>query len=242
MPTLPLADAATALSATGLPLLLIDTCSLLDIIRRPIRSDDQREAVRETENAARVVELGAGTPPRLSVVATRVVADEWLTHRDEVRDEVRRGIEKHDSRAGVIHACIESVTGGTGRPTPRELAHDHVEDGLRAVAERVLGLATVIETDQTCELLAHRRNSKRIPPSRRGDQPKDCDILEHCLELCRRLDANRATRPRVFLSSNTRDYYGQQTTGLDPHLQAEFTAVKLQFATNLGQALHALGL
>ena len=40
-----IADAVAQISAAGLPVLLIDTCSLVDVIREPLRPDELRGCV-----------------------------------------------------------------------------------------------------------------------------------------------------------------------------------------------------
>jgi hypothetical protein len=239
MPPLGIDAAARSLCDSNLPILFVDTCVLLDVIQRPFRVEKALFARRDTEGALRLRDLASGQEPRLSIVTAQVVAEEWARRRDEVTAEVRTEIERHDRRAEILYACAAASEATSGREKPSAFAELKLERALLGVAETILESALVLERDVTCELRAHRRSIARIPPSRRGTQGSDCEILEHCLELCRRLDAAGASQPRVFISSNTKDYYGKRPTRLHPLLQGEFAALSLEFVTTLGHALHA---
>ena len=57
-------------------------------------------------------------------------------------------------------------------------------------------------------LKAKDRAVKYIPPSSKGGI-KDCIIYEHALELLRILKLQGFTYPKIFLTSNTKDFCGE---------------------------------
>ncbi len=68
---------------------------------------------------------------------------------------------------------------------------------------------------------------------------KDSTIIEECLEVSRRLEADRFARKRVFCTSNRRDYCD---VGSHPHpsLAIDFRSVGLGFATSLPWAVNEI--
>jgi hypothetical protein len=67
---------------------------------------------------------------------------------------------------------------------------------------------------------------------------KDCEILEHCLALCRALRAAGFSGAAVFISSNKKDYL--EATRLHPVLQADFASVGMEYAGDFAWALGEL--
>lgn len=77
-----------------------------------------------------------------------------------------------------------------------------------------------------------------MPPSKKGGEAKDCNILEQYLAVSELLYSQGFQRKRVFCTSNTNDYC--VTLKLHPNLETEFKSIGLVFVTNLTHAFHEI--
>ena len=98
------ADAVRALCSAGKPVLVSDTCALLDLIRVPIRVDKTTRASAILQNASNIFSLARTTPPSLSIAIPPLVPDEWRQHHHDVFSEVKRYLSKLDNMIGVVAA------------------------------------------------------------------------------------------------------------------------------------------
>lgn len=219
--------AVARLTAIGAPVLLADTCALLDMVRAPIIeafSVDDAAAVRHA-----IGRLEAPTPS-LSIVVNEQVVAEFGKHCSTVEAQTR------DMLAATTNAVSGMLTrmGGLAGAVPLTAidlaAQGFPQTGLNLV-ERLLSRAVVLADADTEKVGAMHRVSYATPPASRGKaSPQDCLITETYLRLALELRAARFDRPIVFFSSNTRDYCGPGRTLLPP-LQAEFDASSVSFAS-----------
>jgi hypothetical protein len=99
----------------------------------------------------------------------------------------------------------------------------------------------------------HVRNTRDVPtralarvaanraPSRRGQQTKDCIVVESYLSLASLLRQNGFQRAIIFLTTNTKDYSAPQNNGsIHPELAGEFGAVGMEYAVNFRMAEYQL--
>src|SRR5579862_3436555 len=97
MPTI--AEASQQLAVDGVPVLLIDTCVLLDVIRAPLRKirDCISSAVELTEMQAR---------SRCRIVVSSMIQNEWSAHEQAVMNELDHHFALRDQDADAFHeAC-----------------------------------------------------------------------------------------------------------------------------------------
>jgi len=82
-------DAATRIQAANLPVLFLDTCSILDPIRTPLRPNELRGCI---EAAQELLQLVTGSPARCVLVVASFVPGEWLAHAGPESDKLRARI------------------------------------------------------------------------------------------------------------------------------------------------------
>jgi hypothetical protein len=228
MPTI--AAAAAQLSADDRPVLFLDTCVIVDIIRTTIRC-------MGTHYVQRAIDLHGmltSVPPGCALVVASVVPAEWGSHAPRTRDEVRNQLARIQDQAQHFHAACGALGVGLayGLPAyPAANLHDRLFDLSREILDR----GVVLEPDGGCATRAIGRVVAKLAPSRQGGEMKDCVIAEECLELARQLRSNGFARKCVFCTSNTNGYGNP-----DPALAADFLAVNLTFTTNLPWALHEI--
>jgi hypothetical protein len=221
---------AGQIAGAGMPVLFVDTCILLDIIRSTDRCLPHY-AARATE----LLRLVTASPPSCFLVISSIIPREWNTHSQEVTDEVNRHLTKMQEQSSHFHdACqVLSITRGFGRAG---YASSGLAEKLRDLSRQLLDSALCLDEDDSSRVRAVGRVVNNTPPSRKGGEVKDCAIIEECLAVCQRLHAAGFGRKRVFCTSNTDDYC---ETGkiLHPSLALEFATVGLSFTTNLPWAL-----
>jgi hypothetical protein len=218
------------LGAANRPVLFLDTCIIVDIIRATMRC-------MGTQFVQRAVELRGlltSTPPGCALVVAFVVPTEWDNHAPKTRDEVRGHLAKIQEQAEHFHAACGALGFGLAYGLP-DYPAANLHGRLFDLSREILDLAVVLDTDGGCATRAIGRVVAKLAPSRQGGEMKDCVIVEECLELSRQLRANGFARKCVFCTSNTNDY-GHP----DPNLAADLLAVNLTFTTNLPWALHEI--
>jgi hypothetical protein len=228
MPTL--AETAQQLTADGLPILLIDTCILLDVIRAPLR-----KIPGCIQGALDLAEMQAQS--RCRIVASSMIENEWRANQQAVVDEFNRYLEAHDKDASAFHeACgLVNVSLSFGKPSYQAAG---LVATLRDRAANILKNATHLSPSEETKLRAYERSIARVPPARKGAGPADCTVVEEYLELCRLLQASGFAKKKTFCSSNTRDY--QDGHKLHATLASEFGAVGLVFTNALHWAVNEL--
>lgn len=210
------------------PVVMLDTCAVLDVIRAPIRPKLPPNVVL----AAQELTGGALLHPRtVWLVATETILNEWQDHRDATAGEVLRQLRRIDNEVEVAR-----VVAGHSQParvvTQPGLGSLGLETELRQTAQEMLDAAEVITTDEQAELRAGRRvQLGRAPSSKGKSEYKDCLIFEHYLALSHCLQQAGYAEPRFLVTSNIRDY--GNPTGPDNPLAPDLAAVSLQYVTDL---------
>jgi hypothetical protein len=232
MPTI--VDAVTQIRAADLPVLFLDTCSLVDPIRTPLRPDDLRGCI---EAAQELLQLVTTAPPLCTLVIASFVHGEWLTHAGPEADKLRDHLVRVDEESDRLHRFCGLV--GIAPPFPHSgYQLLPLADRLHGLSLRLRDAAIRLDEDQDCNIRSHRRASTYTPPSRKGGEVKDSTIIEECLEDSRRLHASGFGRKRVFCTSNTKDYC--ESGRLHQVLAVDFGAVGLGFATTLPWAVREI--
>lgn len=230
-----IADATAQIQAAGLPVLFVDTCSLVDVIRAPMRPDKLRGCV---EAAAELLRLVTVPPQQAMLVVASFVPGEWHTHAGPTADDLKKHLSRLDEWAIAFHdACgFAGVTPPFGRPLYGAAG---LADALLDLSKRLLDSAVRLDAHNDTNMRAFRRAVTNRPPSRKGGEIKDATIVEECLEVCRALQAAGSLRKRVFCTSNTDDYC-DTAKALHPALDGDFRAVDLVFTKELPWATHEL--
>jgi hypothetical protein len=222
------------LRADNRPVLFLDTCILLDIIRATYRCLGSGYV----QKASELRTMLTSDPPLCALVVASMVPKEWSDNARNVRDEVQAHLGKMQDQAVHFHeACATLGIGLTfGRPFYPGVS---LADGLYDLSKALLDNSIHLDPDAGCMGRGVGRVVAGTPPSSKGGQVKDCVIVEECLELSRLLRANGFTRKCVFCTSNMDDF-GGPGGALHPMLAGEFHNVGLIFTANLPWAVHEI--
>jgi hypothetical protein len=227
-------DAANHVLAAGVPVLFLDTCSILDVIRAPARN-----LANCVEAATELLALATVSPAQCSLIVGSFVPTEWSDHEQEVLDLLNGHLQRMEDQARHFHGlCTHlGIPLAFGQP---QYGASGLVPRLHDLSRQILRASIALDShDDTMSRAYNRVAITRRRPCRRGGELKDCTIFEECLEVCRQLHGGGFTRKMVFCSSNTDDYCAP---GVTPHpdVANDCGAVGLVFTTSLPWAVHEL--
>ncbi|MCC6630165.1 MAG: hypothetical protein IT340_22525 [Chloroflexi bacterium] len=226
-------EAVGRIGAAAAPVLCLDTCALLDVLRDPRRDGfDGRHARAALELLARA----EASPPTLTGVLAGQVVRELDEHIDRVRDETAGALRQLDGMLARVFGIMAAhgLIAESARPDLSALAFPAV---ARAAVDRIVAVAHAVhEVDDCIRRASARVVSARAPATPTKQSYKDCLIIETYLEVVRRLRGIGFAEPAVFLTTNARDYTDSVRGHLHPDLISDFQAAGLAFAPNLSAA------
>ncbi|WP_299773590.1 PIN domain-containing protein [uncultured Tateyamaria sp.] len=217
----------------GSPVLCVDTCSLLDIMRDPTR-DTARP--HERQAAIDLVELAEAG--ELTCLIAEQVKTEFHEHDQAIQNEAEIKLKKLSEQVRRV-GDITSVFGST---KTLDLTHldDHVPKA-RKVVQRWLDQLQIVAPGDDAHRRAFSRVNRNQAPAKRGkESSKDCLIYETYLEAMSLIRAQGFASKIVFVSSNTADYCDNRTV-LKNEIATEFGGLSIDYAPNMAAAKYALG-
>src|SRR5271157_3698808 len=143
-----IADAVVALAANPRPVLALDTCVPLDVIRAGMRS--QTDLI---EGCRRPSEIVVTDPDRVQLVVTSLVVIEWGQNKDQVRQEMTVWIIETDRRILEIHRTWDRVGSPLLTQAPTYLDPQLI-DSLTSWGESLIQGAVILDEDSGCVMRA----------------------------------------------------------------------------------------
>ncbi|MBO2953938.1 hypothetical protein J4756_08235 [Burkholderia pseudomallei] len=218
-----------------LPVLCVDTCTVLDVVR-----DITRESVTPSDvNAGLALLAMAEAGSGLIVLMAEQVVLEIAGNVANVEQEAQSSLKKFLAQAQRIH----DVAGAYGVQGHLRVHHlDGHVSRARLVLDRWRRVAQVVPHNDGVSNRAFRRVNEPRTPARRGKESmKDCVIVEAYIEVASQLRAAGMTKAMVFASSNTKEYFAPNTRHLQGDIAADLASVGIEYAPNWGAAKHSLG-
>lgn len=228
-------DQVRDLVALGAPVLCVDTCTLLDVVR-----DITRETVRPADARAGLTLLAAAeSNSELVILMADQVSLELSSNLQEVQQEAEDKLAKFLTQVQRIND-VATEYGAVGQmPTPH--LREHVARS-RAVLDRWMAVALRLPDNPGVAGRAFARvNAPRTPARKGKESMKDCVVIEAYLEAAQQLRAAGHAGRIVFASSNTKEYHGPNSTHLQADIAHDLQAHAMEFAPNFGAAKHVLG-
>ena len=222
------------LVAMGAPLLCVDTCSLLDVMRDPTREGLKSP---DFQAALDMIALMEATGP-LNCLLAEQVQRELHDNAPKVEEDAKVSVQRFKNRVERLH----SIAGVFAPIGPIDLRHlDSHVNLARVVFDRWVAAATPVPQKAGIGDRAMARVMARQTPAQQGkESAKDCVVIETYLDSIAQLRNAGLGSTVVFLSSNTKDYTGRNGKGLNHDLLAEFAALGMQYASSAGLAKHLL--
>jgi hypothetical protein len=230
-PVLSIEAAAEVAVKRNAPVLCVDTCSLLDVLRGPLRPDGARTI------AAAGAFLQAEQTGRLTLLMASSMRPEFARNEQSVKREVERHLQRVDDNIEVAAECLKEC----GSPIATVgLTSSSLLVQLDARYTALVDACEILEDDADAKGRAMDRVVGQRRPSKLGTA-LDANIIEHYFAFGRELKQHGFSQAFVFVSSNTADYCEAKST-LHPDLSGEFQALSLVYASTLPWARNALGL
>jgi hypothetical protein len=231
-----IADVVDHVQRAGLPLLFLDTCILLDVIRAPLRLNQHPGCV---EAAQELLQLASLLPIRCMMAVGSFVRREWLAYSGLEADNLRVHLARVDTEARNVHLFCNLMGISPSFPSS-EYRLLPLADRLHDLSRGLLDAALHLDPDNDCIIRAHGRATNNLAPSLKGGEIEDSTMTEECLEVSRRLHGLGYSRKRVFCTSNVADYCERGSARLHRSLAADFAAANLHIATNLPWAVNEI--
>jgi hypothetical protein len=237
--TISIADAVSQIQTQApVPVILIDTCSLVDLFRRDEKRLQPRVPAQEIRAAADLLDLVTALPQTVHLIVPELVPGEYAEHADREEAIFEGWTMFHDHNQDWLAEA--SLYVAVAIPLPLLVYPFALAARLRALSDELLANAKVLERDQQCLDRAVVRLINKSRPSHKKEM-KDSMNLEQCLELSRRLQRAGSAKSRVWVSSNTNDFAQTPTSSqLHADLQADFMAAGIKYFTSLRAAMSNL--
>lgn len=220
----------------GKPVLCLDTCSILDLMRAITRDDVNPTNLKSAQDLLATAESGGG----LVVLIAEQVSFELGDNAQAIYDDAEAALVKFRARAKDIDA-VACLYGASGAMDTAHLT-GHAQRA-QDVVNRLVAAATIVpRSDDILGKAFLRVNSARTPGATGKQSMKDCVVVETYLEAIQSLRAHGHNEKAVFLSSNIKDYFEPSTKHIAADIGADFASVTLDFATNWTTAKFYLGL
>ena len=217
---------------TQSPLLLLDTCSILDILRltglyaQPGLFRPQWDGIRK------VCELAAGRDASLNIALAPQVAVEFDRHYPGELGRLAK-------RAAATLSFLDVVSYARGTDSPSSLQDaDSWVSPFTGLVGQLMDLSLQMEIDQTCKSKGQDRSYEKIAPSAKQPQVDDCIIYEHYLACSRQLRASGYKQRILYLTSNTGDY--MQGGKPHPPIDQELRELEIDLVLNWAWAARLL--
>jgi hypothetical protein len=225
-----IADIVNDVTANPAPVLFLDTCILLDVVRSPLRNKPD-----EVRFGRIFLDAVQKSPKTIHLLIPSPVATEWNTHILERENECRTAVD----------ACnaVSAICGHLALPAVAVLpaAVLTMPAVLRQLSTDLLAACVTIDHDADALGRAVNRIVASTHPVKRPDSKgaTDAVILEHAVETTGQLRNAGFAGNCLFVSSNTKDYAAPGSTNLHLQLAPAFNHVNLEYAVSLTDA-HAV--
>lgn len=184
------------------PLLFIDTCIFLDILRSAYRDNIHVDAI---SSALKLIKLSQNNPPKIWLVTNETVHREW----NENIADVKKDLENEIRNLALMNTKLITAA------AIFEITHFHRQSTaflklvmpLEQLSKRLLKQCLVIKKEDIHLLKGMNRMTECIAPAKKGkNESKDCLIFEAFLDISEKIRTLNYSEKIYFLTSNSDDY------------------------------------
>ncbi|MEI7685748.1 MAG: PIN domain-containing protein [Planctomycetota bacterium] len=206
------AQAVAQIKLSVAPVVFLDTCVLLDVVRAPLRN-----APENVEAATELLRSATCNPPKVHLVIACPTPTEWNEHIDEAFQDCEKAVKSVDA----VSASCFFVGLPALAPMPAELFT--LPEHLKTLSKNLLDQSILLDKDANALSRGIDRVINGRKPARRGGQgAKDAVILEHAVSLVDELLVGGFAGLRAFVSSNTGDFAKPNTITIHPEIRTAF--------------------
>jgi hypothetical protein len=185
------------------PILFIDTCIFLDILRSPYRDNISVNAI---SSALNLIKMSENDPCKVWLLTNEMVHSEWGENIANVKQELENEVKRleHTREQLVIAAnVILEIKPAHGQKMTSLNLHGHLEN----LSRNFLSHCLIIKQKDSHFVKAMHRVQKCLAPAKKGKpEPKDCVIFEAFLDIPEKVRGLGYSGEIYFVTSNSRDY------------------------------------
>ncbi len=220
------ARAATSLIASPRPILFLDTCALLDIVRAPYRGSIG--TVRASLELKALATVGT-----VQLFVQDIVPQEWSDNLAAARRDGDLGVQ--------AFTTTWEIAADLGLPAPPlpALPPGSLIDELERLSRDLLQASDTLDRDYDGMSLALDRVAAKLKPSSKNGTVKDCHILGHAIQVSTLLGRGYP-KSRVLVSSNRSDFAAPNSTVFHPDIARDAAVAGLGYAISLEAAIAEL--
>ncbi|MBT9386932.1 hypothetical protein KM176_24030 [Pseudooceanicola sp. CBS1P-1] len=225
-----------AIAQANVPVLLPDTCILLDLLRSPRRENVDGNAML----AGRAIRDGVVQSEAIGCVVAEQVRNELNDNLQTVREDTNLALTKLQDEIARIDKWSEAL----GQVSQTQIGHFLTRVPIaEAVMTDILGAALTHATTPDLTYQAVVRMSQKRTPAKLGkDSTKDCVVVESYLDVATNLRNLGLTADIIFASSNTKEFVSGTPRALNADIAADFAALGILYSRALHETRHLLGL
>ena len=218
-----------------LPILIADTCSLLDVLRAPVRFEAGEL------RAAMFVWMALTHPqPSVYLVLPEIIWNvELKQRRGSAEENLREFCNQYKTPTRSLQWWC-SVVGARMPPDPEPFTSGLIQS-LTEIFDGITGAACHLDEQTKCIDPAYQRVKEKRAPAHRKGEMKDAVIVEEVLELSRLVRDRGFNPPIVLLSANHDDYLDNEG-GIHGDIAKDFNPLQITFSLNWTEARHSLGI
>ena len=229
------ATVVSELLAVPLPLLVADTCSLLDILRAPARLKQQ-----DPRAATQIWLSLTQSPASMRLLLPHVVWEfEIGQGRGSAEADFRAFKNSMKDGSTRLRWLCDAIC--AAKPADAEPYLDDLVQSLTDIFEGILSSAIRLDELPECRDPAWRRVLMKQAPAHRKGEMKDAVIVEETYALIRQLRQSGFSPQIVFLTANQDDYL-DSNHAVHPDLSGDFALLGMTLCLSWNDARLALGL
>jgi hypothetical protein len=215
------------------PVLFLDTCTILDVVRAAHPDYSVRE--EEVSSALELVKMVGASRPEVWLITSETIVDEWDANILTVKSTLESPIRKADVMRSKLIAIADVIHGGN-YDVGQKIEPLNLPDHLENLSRQLLASCQKVKVEDGCSVRAGLRINKCLAPASKGKQEfKDCQIFEVFLDAGRHLRGKGVTEALCFVTANKNDY-GEPKKPNDPIAQ-DLESIQANYLNSLNWAL-----
>ena len=182
----------------NLNILILDTCSLLDVLRCIPRGN-----TNDLKSALNIFDDWKKEQEKCLIVFPSLFEKEWNDNFETVKKEARKAIKIADNTVECYNYIFQPEI------EKSKFISCNLENKLFDLSNNIINsTGIIVKKIDECVPRATDRVINSIPPAKKGkDSTKDCIIFEEVLFISSNLRTKGFNKKIVFVSSNTQEYY-----------------------------------
>ncbi|MFZ2315511.1 MAG: PIN domain-containing protein [Gammaproteobacteria bacterium] len=224
-------DAINHILNAPAPILMFDTCGLLDVMRFPRTGFISHNSI---VNASRLIQ----DPRGIHIVVTETVLKEYKKLIDDEQKQTKNALALIDRQHNSLYQAMQHLPDAAVNPYPGSqpvlIGADDVANRIRMLIEGLLSKAICLILDKSILDSVTLRQAQNKLPARNGKGHPDCAIIESYFALMEGVRNNDISEKAWFISSNKSDFCSD---GYKIHedLAGNFNMLQLDFLSELSR-------